>query len=208
MSNARQDSPYSCEAPPKANSHAGYRAFSRPAVDAARDGSKARAKGPYPSGTGITRSSNERRPSPGSPCARRRGTPPCARKCAAARFCSTFFPSSQPFLAIPEIPPFFGTVRGNRWPRANRHQLCPFYSKQLAVWSGSGTESVRGDGDSFTVTTVGKILQRQQQLGRLMLVQIGHQDRHDLPRIVAWPSPIDICAFVVGNLNCDGDAVL
>ena len=38
-----------------------------PAVDVVRDGGEARAKGSYPSGTGIMRSSNERRPSSGSP---------------------------------------------------------------------------------------------------------------------------------------------
>lgn len=56
------------EAALKTNSRVGYgRHFRVPAVDAARDGSGARAKGPYPSGTGITRSSNETRPSRGSP---------------------------------------------------------------------------------------------------------------------------------------------
>ena len=46
------------EAALKINPRAGYRRHFRPtppAADAARDGSEARAKGPYPSGTGITR---------------------------------------------------------------------------------------------------------------------------------------------------------
>jgi hypothetical protein len=58
------------EAALKTNHWVGRGRHFRPttAVDAARDGSEASAKGSFPSGTGITRSSNERRLSSGSAC--------------------------------------------------------------------------------------------------------------------------------------------
>ena len=86
------------EAAPKTNAPVGRgRHFRAPAVDAA-----------YPSGTGITRSSNERRPSSGSPCPVISVSLIAFRRKCAQHFCDCVkfaYTAASSLITIPQTSP-------------------------------------------------------------------------------------------------------